>query len=302
MAQSSFLERDSPVDFLYLDKNRIASLIGQLSDKGMLTGLKSTVEQSRSTEGRAAGSLAIVEAEAGRSRTSSASSEESYDPFWTHAYTFLRDLEANFAVPLAKARLGSLVKFRALIQFLDLRLMRNLWEPSLRALAASQEQIVNPASSRQQKRHQQRQEAKQPAGAQPLPGDMAIGLQFLQAMPHLFHMTFLSEEGLSLWAAVRSDHLTISSEDLTMKFGAAIDGLWTVVGIVDGGVAPATLLPVGSEMLDTLVDTMAKLRGLMGRPQNHFGLTPIAIYAPLLGIAEIEAASAASPDSSAGNT
>jgi hypothetical protein len=53
MEQSSFLEGETPVDFLYLDRNRVASLIGQLSDKGVLMGLESIVERSQSTEGGA---------------------------------------------------------------------------------------------------------------------------------------------------------------------------------------------------------------------------------------------------------
>jgi hypothetical protein len=47
MAQSLFLEKDSPVDFLYLDRQRISSLIGQLSDRGTLIGLKSVVAKAR---------------------------------------------------------------------------------------------------------------------------------------------------------------------------------------------------------------------------------------------------------------
>jgi hypothetical protein len=33
---------------------------------------------------------------------------------------------------------------------------------------------------------------------------------------------------------------------------------------------------------------MTGLRELIGRPQGHWGLTPIAIYAPLQGAAEAE--------------
>lgn len=42
-------------------------------------------------------------------------------------------------------------------------------------------------------------------------------------------------------------------------------------------------------MLDAAVSAFAFLRSVVGRPQTHLGLTPLAIYAPLLGIAEIEA-------------
>jgi len=121
MAQNLFLEKDNPVDFLYLDRNRISSLMGQLSDRGMLVGLKSVVAKSEGREGTAGGSIAVAKAEGKASRILSESAEETYDPFWTHAYSFLKDLESNFAVPLDQARMGSLVKFDAFIQFLDLK-------------------------------------------------------------------------------------------------------------------------------------------------------------------------------------
>jgi hypothetical protein len=128
MAQNLFLEKDSPVEFLYLDRQRISSLIGQLSDRGMLVGLKSTFQKSQGKEAAAAATAIVARAEGKVSGSSSEASEETYDPFWAHAYSFLQSLEANFAVPLDKARMGSLVRFEGLVQFLDLKIMRNLWE------------------------------------------------------------------------------------------------------------------------------------------------------------------------------
>jgi len=165
MAQSLFLEKDSPVDFLYLDRQRIASLIGQMSDQGMLIGLKSVFQKSQSKEAKAGGTVAVASAEGKVSGTSSESSEETYDPFWTHAYSFLQDLETNFAVPLETARMGSLVKFNGLVQFLDLKIMRNLWEPSARAFLSSQALDATqsaPSVSRKKRREQRQQQPQQP--------------------------------------------------------------------------------------------------------------------------------------------
>lgn len=161
MAQSLFLESDSPVDFLYLDKQRISSLMGQLSEKGVMTGYRDTVEKIRLREGQGGAALpGIVNVDVKASRTSSESSEETYDPFWAHVYTFLQDLEANFAVSLDNARLGSLVKFEAAIQFVDLGLMRNLWEPALKAaMYAQSESATNSIQgNRKQRREQQREQ------------------------------------------------------------------------------------------------------------------------------------------------
>jgi hypothetical protein len=124
-----------------------------------------------------------------------------------------------------------------------------------------------------------------------------IGLELLKQIPHRLHVTFLTRSGFRFWAAAQPDHLTISSEDLVMKYGAVIDGLWTVVGIVDGrtGDTPEPLKV--SPLVDGVIAAMAGLRELVGRPKDHFGLTPIAIYAPLQGLAETEAQSAPSSSS-----
>jgi hypothetical protein len=285
MAQSLFLEKDSPVDFLYLDRQRIASLVGQLSDQGVLVGLKSVFQKSHSKEGKVSGTAFVASTEGTLSGTSSESSEETYDPFWTHAYSFLQDLEVNFAVPLEKARMGSLVKFNAVVQFVDLKIMRNLWEPTFRAFMPSEAPRAGQPSSSRKKQRQQRQqqdESQMSAAAK-------FGLQVLKEVPHLLHMTFLSDSGFRLWAAMQPDYLTIGSDALLMKFGAVVDGLWTVVGIVDGQVGDTSApLPI-SPMLDGVITAMSTLRETIGRPKDHFGLTPIAIYAPLRGLAETEA-------------
>jgi len=53
-----------------------------------------------------------------------------------------------------------------------------------------------------------------------------------------------------------------------------------------------------SPLVDGVITAMAGLRELIGRPKDHWGLTPIAIYAPFQGVAEAEAqASMTSPES-----
>jgi len=60
-----------------------------------------------------------------------------------------------------------------------------------------------------------------------------------------------------------------------MKFGAVVDGVWTVVGIVDKRIGdPPEPLSI-NPMLDGIATTMAKIREFAGRPKDHWGLTPI---------------------------
>lgn len=251
----------------------------------MLTGLKSTVVKTINREGQAQGAIPGVAQIGGkRSRTSQESAEETYDPFWTNAFSFLRDLEVNFAVPLNKARMGSLVKFDAFLQFVDLRIMRSLWDPAAQVWAGSHPE-PNPSYPKKKQREMRT--------AQQLSPEVKFGLDIVKELPHLIHMTFLTasdEITLRLWAAIKPEHLTISSEDLTMKYGAVIDGKWTVVGLIDAKIGESPdPLPV-NELLDVVIRTLVNVRTFIGRPKDHWGLTPIAIYTPMIGVAETETA------------
>lgn len=139
----------------------------------------------------------VAKVEGKCSDTFSETSEATYDPFWTHAYSFLQNLEANFAVPLERGHMGSLVKFQALVQFLDLKIMRNLWEPSARAYYQSQ--ISGAADSAKPISRKNRRERRQQEGEQ-IPDGIKFGLEVLKEVPHLLHMTFLAESGYRLWA------------------------------------------------------------------------------------------------------
>jgi len=193
MAQSLFLEKDSPVEFLYLDRQRLASLAGQMSDRGTLVGLKSVFQKTQSKEGKASSSVVVASAEGRVSGTSSEASEETYDPFWTHAYSFLRDLEDNFAVPLDAARMGSLVKFDGLVQFLDMKIMRNLWEPTLKAALRAQNADAPKTASAVPSNRKHRREQQRPQV--PIPDSARFSLDVMKEVPHLLHMTFLGPGG-----------------------------------------------------------------------------------------------------------
>jgi hypothetical protein len=125
---------------------------------------------------------------------------------------------------------------------------------------------------------------------------MKLGLEVIKELPHLLHMTFLAKENdtiFRLWAAMKPEFLTIGSDDLAMKYGATIDVFCTVVGIVDARIGePPSILDTGNQLIDHAMRALANFRDVLGRPRDHWGLTPIAIYNPMIGIAETEAAHA----------
>jgi hypothetical protein len=179
--------------------------------------------------------------------------------------------------------MGSLVKFDGLVQFLDLKIMRNLWESTARFFSQSSDRSEAAPSSRKKRREQRQQ-----APTDPMSDALKLGLEVLKEAPHLLHLTFLASGGFRFWAAAQPEYLTISSDALAMKFGAVIDGLWTIVGIVDARVGDAPQPWKTTPILDAVVTAMSGLRETIGRPRDHWGITPIAIYAPLRGAAETE--------------
>ncbi len=280
MGPNSFLENENPVEFLYLDRERISSLIGQSSDQGVLTGFKSSVTATRGREGHAEGGAPLLGKVGGsRSRLSTEYAEHTYDPFWQHAPSFLRDLEANFAVPLENSTFGSLVKFESFVQCIDVRIMRNFWGVAVDAFIGSIP--TGPKATPEQR-----------AQAKHFKDNKQMILTVMAEMPHLLHMTFLSTAGLRLWAAAKPNSLTMSSEDLVMKFGSVLDGKWNVVGIVDAFPGAPTQPFKVSDGIDGIITAMGQYRQMFGRPTDHFGLTPLAIYMPLVGISETEVTNA----------
>jgi hypothetical protein len=137
-------------------------------------------------------------------------------------------------------------------------------------------------ATRQQRRDATR---KQAASVEPA---ITLMVETLKELPHMFHMTFTAMDGTSLWAA-RPEHLTISSEDLTMKYGAVLDDTWTVLAIADAMPGERPQARPISQLLDAVVNSMEQIRQQFGRPNSHIGITPLAIFKPIKGLAEIEA-------------
>jgi len=188
-------------------------------------------------------------------------------------------LEQNHAVPLKEARIGSMVKFQGFVQMLDLRFMRNIWE---HAAAMAEDASREKASALPKSVHvgrNRRQESRAPR----LDPDIAMAIKVLKEVPHSVHMSFLSSEGFLLWSAIQPTNLTLSSEDLAMKHGVTIQGSWTAVGMVDASPGPQEEPWRMNDLLDTVTNAVNQIRALVGRPLDHFGFTPLAVYTPIRG-------------------
>lgn len=105
----------------------------------------------------------------------------------------------------------------------------------------------------------------------------------LSALPHALLMTLCSENEL-LWSSLEEDHLKINSDDITLKHGANFAGTWHVLSILDAKPdyqieQSATISTTSNnELFSGMTDMLTGIRQLLGRPENAYGITPLAIF------------------------
>lgn len=255
---------DCIYDFIYLDTKRLASFLAQLDDDGILLSMKKTKHLEEET--KTLGSLGInmgTRTSMENNETFSKQLEKHYDSSSTALYSAIDRLdELGFIKKsISDTAIGQMLLCSGTISFQDIRMMRNLWEPMMKMVAA---QETNP-----KQRNIKTKEAEQIKS-------------ILSALPHALLMTLMSD-GDSLWSSLEEEHLKINSDDITLKHGANFAGRWHVLGILDAkpdneSDTVTHQLPAGNPIFDGMVEVLTAIRIFLGRPINAYGITPIAIF------------------------
>jgi hypothetical protein len=184
-------------DFLYVDRARISALYAQLFPQGVLTGIRTTTQQNFSDEGDVGSDIKIFKASTKTIEAGSEGIEHQFDASWSIPLEVLAKLESLSLVrnTLLGAGLGSIILTDCHLRIVDFSSMANLWTPALNAAALSGEH------------------------AQLSPGLVTLISDGMKAMPQAIHAHFLTAQAL-LWASLHPSSLTISTSDLTLKYGA----------------------------------------------------------------------------------
>lgn len=289
---------DSVFDFLYYDAARISSFLSQFDRFGHLTEITHSERAHRnktsSIQNQLSGSVVAVKgATTSKTDTGSQYGEDSlrtYDPRWTNALFFLDYLDEHQILQrsLNKARIGQIVLFTGDLAVFDLGLLRSMW-----SLPTVKKAIISGASENDTpvgNRAERRREKKSNNGQQVNEAELAVEL--LSVLPHSIQAA-VSTDSDSVWSTLRDECLVVPPADLFMKHGLAINGSWSVVGILDALPEDFTdeleaqehairqisaglrLGAMGAQMAPFLVPSV---RPLLGRPAMSFGITPLLIF------------------------
>jgi hypothetical protein len=308
-AQSDGQRKNSVYDFLYHDARRVSSFLAQFHDYGHLLSVKSTesVGQSSATKSQASvsGTLPLVAtAQGGVDRTITDderdSAERTYDPFWANALELLNFLEENELIQrnINQARIGQFVLVSGSLSLFDLGLFRKTWDlPTVKKLII-QAASLTEAPPGLQNRHDRRKPGVIDSSKSKAPSQAEVALELMTIMPHTAMAAIRSGE-TSAWCTLLENWLTVPTSDLLLKHGAAVSGVWNLIGVLDAfpddpeieikpGLTNRTVTQMeASASICSLglmfANIVLPLKQLVGRPEKAFGVTPLLIFREISG-------------------
>ncbi|KVE80374.1 hypothetical protein [Burkholderia vietnamiensis] len=268
------MAQDSPsieylYDFAYLDRGRIDFYFAQLFEDGVLTQTKRTAKDSSTETTRMGGSVKILSGDYSGADLVERGLERLFDPSWLAPIEVLNRLDEFQFVhrDLATTPIGGLFLVPGEMSIIDIRMLKELW-PDIGEMVLRDE--INAQNLAPKLKQRALSEGKK---------SYETVAKVLKNLPHAIQATFISS-GELLWSTLRSESMLINPDDLALKHGALIPGEWHVLGVLDAqpGETGALLHDCSSALDEAMVQMLAALRGLMGRPTAAYGVTPIAIF------------------------
>jgi hypothetical protein len=271
---------DSVLDFLYYDNRRVALLIAQFDDFGLLQQIERTETTAESATDKARMSANIgprslslqTGIDRGTEETGTDSSKRVYDPFWVIPLSFRDYLEERGLLRnnLNTARIGQIVVVRGRLTILDMGLLKSLWRIPEAKENAMQSALQNPGQD-----------------ASNVERTVNMFFQIADTLPHDVQCIFSTTNTNKVWALLRDEHITGSSSDLALRYGMGIDGEWSLLGIVDALpgdqeesqlTRQAAVAAIENNAIAGEIAKIAEVARAMGRPQNAYGVTPLLIF------------------------
>lgn len=124
-AQLELSESSALIDFLYVDKERVDSLISQLRN-GTLRSVTKTIGTSEGSFMSGKGNIEVVSGKIGSKNKTKEEASEEYDPYHSQIIGLLNDLSISPLQSLPSLCSGKLVCIQAPIKIRDLRSIKKL--------------------------------------------------------------------------------------------------------------------------------------------------------------------------------
>ncbi|MFT8896470.1 MAG: hypothetical protein ABF968_05840, partial [Acetobacter sp.] len=184
--------------------------------------------------------------------------------------------------------IGSILSISGFLSVIDMATIKDIWSnPTMRKMSSDQAAKDAGIGPGRQARKAIRDQNK----------SIDAAFDLLTTLPHLTAATLI-EGDVKVWGTLRREGLITPPEELAVKYGHSISGQWTMLGIIDSApdetsltddsVPPEDSINDDGQTISVTLDgenSLAKLakflsataRRLMGRPSDHFGITPLII-------------------------
>nr|MBA4770780.1 hypothetical protein [Sphingobium sp.] len=266
----------SVYDFVYVDVERIASILSQFDDNGHLIK-QTTGSSSRNTRSGEASVPGVVKGRFDQGADMSVGRE--YDPAWLAPLNFLDELNCRSMIErdIATAKLGQFVLMSGKLHVTDLQLLAGMWEnPTIRKTMVQQATSeTGDDESRQVRRSKQRNGNKEAIS------EAEMAMSVIGLMPHYLQTTIGSFPECA-WCNLDPKHMRIPLGDFALKHGAFIPGRWHALGILDAlpeGDEEDYNVPVQNVLGNAYLQLAHPVRFMMGRPYGTaYGITPILLF------------------------
>lgn len=265
---------NSLYDFIYVDRDRLASYSAQLFNDGILSSAKKSVHSQDAKSKTFSGHLGVASAALDGLSTIGEVYERTFDASWTLPLNVINSLDEHGFIKkdFKTAGMGSVVLVKGSAALLDVGLIKSLWEPALDFFVS----FLPDKTARHRSEKKQLRDQWSKFG------------NILSRFP-LSVQIHLDSEGSKLWASLNQECMIARSDDIALKYGGSITGECIVIGVLDA--RPDEGDRSGeSEHLDADLDIsdfsnlfaamttmMNSIRDLVGRPSGAYGITPIMI-------------------------
>jgi hypothetical protein len=277
------MKQQRVLDFLYHDARRVGSLLAQLNEAGLLTSVRKNEGKSATNkaaiDGQIEGSIPLISRAKGGTSLSRDSSrtgqlERTFDPLWQNARRFVEYAETA-SVEITDSNIGQIVAVTGQITIVDFDFLKNFVanKAIMESLLSGDDQSAN-----RQERRASRNNPKSKANDPPI-------AELFGLFPYKVQMTV--EGTVQTWSTIVEEFLVTEASDLVLKYGGALGGTWTVIGILDampsyfdGSLVGDVDFSDGVEAFGMkLTKAMAPMaRVLLGRPFDAYGVTPLVVF------------------------
>jgi hypothetical protein len=243
--------RGEALDFLYVDTNRIARLVAQMDEAGVVK----EVVRELSYGAEAKGGIKYFFGELSAAIKGDRKNSRTYDPQWRLPVEFVKLTEsAEDHTSILSASRGDIVKLIGQLSLIDYRFMSEMLK--VPSISDGYSSAVGAASA-----------------VHPSPDAL---VKTYDSVPNLL-VAMISAGPIKTWSTLNNVCTTASTGDLILKCGPSIAGEWTLIGILDE--LPLTLRNAKPSPEPTVeAEIASQVRAHLGSPLDHHAITPLTIH------------------------